>query len=165
LVGGEEEEGGEEHPADERDEAHGRASPSSPPTSLALSTVEAPEEGRAERGRRGGGGGETGDRRPGRMGWYFVRMVESVFHVLSQTRSVRVGERPAAACHAQDASVARWVVAWWAPVGRGGEFQRVLSGILTMDKAKYGPENEHLRCVEIKFGTTLFLISRLKSTI
>lgn len=64
MVGGEEEEGGEEHPADERDEAHGRgrASPPPPEERLALcvsgrwrvfGTGRQPEEARKE--------GETAD--------------------------------------------------------------------------------------------------------
>jgi hypothetical protein len=71
LVGGEEEEGCEEHPTDEGDEGHGCST-------------------------RGRGGG-CAERRPGRM--RFVRMVwVAVVHVLRQRpncRNVRAGARGA----------------------------------------------------------------------
>jgi hypothetical protein len=88
LVGREEEEGGEENPADERDKAHGRGRASPP-------TEERPalclwKTGRGDRGDEEAGEGETADWGDGLL----FCLVESVFHVLAVRDRKRSGWAP-----------------------------------------------------------------------
>jgi hypothetical protein len=88
LVGREEEEGGEENPADERDKAHGRGRASPP-------TEERPALCLWKTGRGDRGDEEAGRGRPqtGGMGCCFVWSSRSSMCSQSGTGSVRVGRQ------------------------------------------------------------------------